>query len=508
MPDRAGQLRHLTDARTVAVSAVWNMAGRIGPLLVALVCTPFLIEGLGVARWGIFTLALSLVGIFGVFDFGVGRALTRLIADRLATGDAEETATAAITGIALLTVFGLVAAIVMAAGAHLYTTTELNLAPELQSEVLTALYVLCASAPLVLLNAALWGVLSAFQRFGAANRMIAPIQAFYYIGPLLVLPFYRSLVAVMLVLVVCRAAMTYGSWRICVQAMPALRHGRVDFPAVIPLLRFGGWLTVSNLVWPLLLYLDRFVIAARLSAEATAYYATPFDLILRFAVLPIAVMQSAFPAMTTIQRSDPAAAAVLFRRSLLAITALLLPAALAVVACSEPILRLWLGAEFAAHSAPVLRVLGVGVVFMCIDAVPVALLDGIGRPDANAKLAVASLVVYLPLLFAMIASAGIEGAALLWTLRVILTFFLRVGLCLRLFPALVEMRRPLAATTLTALLAVLLPLAATGPIQATVIAAASALGFTIIAWRAALSPGERTGFRAWFTRRLPLRQGR
>ena len=131
--------RTLTDARTIARGALWNIAGRLGPLLVAVIATPFLIAALGITRWGVFTLALSLVGIMGIFDFGIGRALTRLIADRLATADEAEAATPVITGLALMTGFGALAAVVMAGLAHSYVTHALVLPEELRPEVLTAL---------------------------------------------------------------------------------------------------------------------------------------------------------------------------------------------------------------------------------------------------------------------------------------------------------------------------------------------------------------------------------
>ena len=486
-----GRLRRLTASRTVARGAVWNMVGRLGPLVVAVIATPFLVHDLGIARWGIFTLALSLIGMFGVFDFGFGRALTRLIADRLATGDEAAAASSVVTGIAVLVALGVMGGGVMAWLARFYTETALHLPPALTHEVLVALYVLCASAPLVILNGALWGVLSAFQRFAPANLLNLPILAMYYVGPLIMLHFIDSLAAVMAVLVGCRLVMTIGYGVICVRAMPSLRHGRLSWRAVLPVIRFGGWMTVSNLIWPVALYMDRFAIAGMLSAAMTAYYATPFDLIIRFSVVPIAIMQTAFPAMTSLYRSDAEAARHLFRRASIAIVGLLFPAALVVVAFAEPLLRLWLGAGFALHSAEVLRLLGVGVVFMCADTVPVGLLDGIGRPDVNAKLAAVSLVVYAPAVLVLIRLFGIEGAALAWTLREISIYLARLFLCGRLYPPVrpdLAMLRPSLAAAFMALAAV--AWLGAGPFVALSLPLAVAL-FGVTIWLASLHGGER-----------------
>ena len=496
MPDQRARFQRLTAPRTVAFGALWNLGGRLGPLLVAIAVTPFLLERLGVSRFGVFTLALSLVGMFSVFDFGFGRALTRLIASRLAAGEEDGAASAVVTGIALLAGLGTIGGAVMALLAKTYTEQWLNIPDGLRGEVLRALYVLCASAPLVIVNAALWGVLSAFQRFAAANLVNLPIMALYYLGPLAALLLLDDLAAAMAVLVLCRLAMTLGYWRICIGAMPALRHGRIVPAAILPVLRFGGWLTLSNLLWPVMQQVDRFVIAATLSAAAAAWYATPFDLILRFSIIPIAVMQTAFPAIATAHAAAPQAAARLFRLSTIAIAAILLPAAMIVVGFATPLLRLWLGADFAGHAAGVLVLLGMGVLFMCADTVPVALLDGIGRPEANAGLDAALLLAYLPALFALIAAYGIEGAAAAWTARVILAYALRLLLAARLMPGMgAELRRVVPMLAVAICMLALLPLHPAAALALPVFAASL--------WWRGLTAQERGSLTALWPSRQP-----
>ena len=76
----------------MVAGVAWNAAGRGLPLLLALVLTPVLVGQLGTERWGLFTLALAMVGVFGVYDLGVGQALTRALAERIGTGRAEDLA--------------------------------------------------------------------------------------------------------------------------------------------------------------------------------------------------------------------------------------------------------------------------------------------------------------------------------------------------------------------------------------------------------------------------------
>ena len=69
------------------------------------------------------------------------------------------------------------------------------------AQAAAAFRVLAVAAPLVVLNAALWGVLAAWQRFRAANIVNMPVSVFYYLGPVLALLAWDSLVGVMFSLV-------------------------------------------------------------------------------------------------------------------------------------------------------------------------------------------------------------------------------------------------------------------------------------------------------------------
>ncbi len=501
--DAAADVRELTSSRTVAASAMWNLLGRLGPLIIAVLVTPLLVHLLGPSRWGVFTIALSLVGIFSIFDFGIGRSLTRSIAELLVDNKRAEAASIARSGIAALSLFGILGGALLASVARLWVDHGLHIPLAIHDQVLRSIYVLCLSAPVVLLSSALWGVLSAFQRFRAANLANIPVSAMYYLGPLLVLHFINSLVAVITVLVLCRVANVIAYWIICVRALPELKHARVELRTLGPVMRTGGWMTASNVAWPILTYVDRFIIASVLSAAATGYYSTPLDLVLRFAIVPVAIMNTAYPAMAASYRNAPETTSNLFRRSLLTVAALLFPASLACVALSHWILTIWLGAPFADHASVVLRWLGVGVLLTSIDAVVAGLLDGIGKASVNAKFSFVELALYIPVLTVLVRTTGIEGAAMAWALRCGLDFVLRLWLAERLYAPLRPAVRSLVPL-LGGLLGVLLltALTATSAI-APLVVGGSGLLIAFLLWRS-LSMGERTKLHSTASRFVPL----
>ena len=61
---------------SIKQSTIWNLIGNILPLLIGLLCIPFLVKNIGIERFGVLTLIWTLIGYFSIFDFGIGRALT------------------------------------------------------------------------------------------------------------------------------------------------------------------------------------------------------------------------------------------------------------------------------------------------------------------------------------------------------------------------------------------------------------------------------------------------
>ncbi len=144
-----------------------------------------------------------------------------------------------------------------------------------------------------------------------------------------------------------------------------------------------------------------------------------------------------------------------------------------------------------------MRLLAAGVVLFALDGVAAALIDSAGRSARNALLALADLALYIPLLLALLAIAGITGAALAWALRALLTLVARLALAGHAVPGL---RRDLQvlAPALAACIATLagaLALATSLPPETgwprLALALALPLPCAWLTWRHGLLPAER-----------------
>ena len=409
----------MSDGRTFARNSAVNLAGLVLPLALAVVAIPVLIRSFGAERFGILTLAATAIGYFGLFEFGLGRALTQGISRRLGTSDPRELASFAWTALAALGVLGGAGAVALAAATPVLVTRVLNVDLPLQAEAMTSFRLLALALPLVITTAGMRGIMEAHGHFGTMNALRVPLLALTFVGPLLVLPFSTSLVPAIAVLVAGRAVGWVAHAVLCARYYPYLRTP-VELHArwIPPLLRYGGWTTVTNVVGPIMVHLDRFFLAAILPLAAVAHYVTPFELVTKLTVIAAAVFTAVFPSFAATAGTDPERMRHLYGRSLRTVVIAVFPMVLVTVALAPEILRLWIGPTLPAESARVLQWLAVGVFVNSIAQAPYSALQGAGRPDLTAKLHLAELPLYVAGLWMLTVKLGLTGAAIAWTLRV------------------------------------------------------------------------------------------
>ena len=117
----------------------WNLFGQIAPLVAALISIPILVKHLGVDRFGLLTIAWMLIGYFSLFDLGIGRALTQLLAQRIAQGRHRSVGPLLWTGTAAMAILGLVAMMVLGISAHWIAYSALKIPSELRTDTKWAL---------------------------------------------------------------------------------------------------------------------------------------------------------------------------------------------------------------------------------------------------------------------------------------------------------------------------------------------------------------------------------
>ncbi len=397
----------------------WNVAGLAAPLAVALLCVPPLLQRLGTERFGLLALAWALTAVSGLFDLGIGRAATRLVAAQLGRAEGHRIASTLAAAVRIAALAGLAGALLLvlaaAAGAH----RGIRYDPVLEPEVLQATLLLALAIPLQTLIATYRGVSEACQQFRGISLVRMALGVANFAAPLAVAQYSSDLALLVLALLLARVAACVAYRLLARQALPGVGAATPLSPHERrELLHAGGWFSVSAVVSPVLVQADRFVIGAVLSAAAVSTYAVPFDLITQLLIVVTAVSTVAFPSITQQLQSDAASARAQFNRWLL-IVAGAMAAVTALVAWWLPaLLNAWLGSALPAEAATVGRWLCLGVWINAIGSMYFAWLHAQGRFRATALLHLLELPLYLAALVVLLKQFGVTGAAIAWVLRV------------------------------------------------------------------------------------------
>ena len=125
-----------------------------------------------------------------------------------------------------------------------------------------------------------------------------------------------------------------------------------------------------------------------------------------------------FPAFSTSLVQDPRRAALLFGRGVKYVFLAMFPITLLIITFANEGLYFWLGAKFAQNSTQLLQWIAAGVFIHSLGQIPYALIQGAGRPDLVAKLHLVELPFYVVILWWLIITNGIVGAAIAWVARI------------------------------------------------------------------------------------------
>ncbi|MEL5850034.1 MAG: flippase, partial [Candidatus Igneacidithiobacillus chanchocoensis] len=162
-----------------------NLAGALIPTFLLLLTVPAYLHLIGEARYGILALVWLLLGYFGVFDLGFGRAVANRIA-ALHDAPAEDRQSVFWTGLAISVLTGLVGgAILYFLGDWLFAQV-FHVPGPLRNEAEAAMPWLVLALPLAIIISLFAGALEGREAFLAMNGAQALGTVLYQLIPLAV----------------------------------------------------------------------------------------------------------------------------------------------------------------------------------------------------------------------------------------------------------------------------------------------------------------------------------
>lgn len=402
----------------LARNTAFNLIGSMVPLAVAFVATPYVIRGLGIERFGVLSLVWAILWYASYFDLGLTRATTKFTSDALGRGQQEGIPAVLWTSLGIQCVLGIIGAALICLITPVLVGHVLHIPPAFSRESQLAFYGISLAVPFFLSAGILSASLAGAHRFDLVNVVKIPANSLMFLLPALGIYLHYGLPGIVMLLFLSRVFMTAVLLLLCRRVFPNLTlQPTQDSSITRPLLKFGGWVTVSNFLAPLIIYLDRFVVGSVLSLAAITFYSVPYEVVSRLQFIPGSISGVLFPAFSLVHGQSRGRLVQLYIRSLKGTLLAVGPVGILLYAFAPDVLRLWLGPEFSKQSGPTLQMLSIGLILTAVGQIPGNLLDGIGRPDLRAKIYMSYFPPFLAVLWLLVQKRGIEGAALAWSIR-------------------------------------------------------------------------------------------
>lgn len=410
-------------APSLVSNLFWNLLGAALPLVTALLSFPYILKGLGSDRVGILMLIWVLTGFNSIFDFGLGRALTAIIASSIGKAKVAVARRQAFTGLSLAFGVGLLCAGATWCSIGLIFHHLLDPLDTLRMEATDAGNIAAAGVLITVLSVAVRGVTEGHQDFRSSNIFRLLLGFWILVSPLFALGCDKPLVASVVLLVVGRIALVGYQLFVCrhwITAPANFTEWRQD---AVALGGSGGWMAISNVINPLMNSVDRWLIGLLVSAGAVASYAVPSELITKQLVYPAAltgVLFAAFANRYSASGSSDSRAGLadLLDKGMRLIVFGLLPALFLLTTLGADIITLWLGDHVSPEMGRVTQILALGVYANGMAQLPYAVLQATGRSRLTALNHLAQAPLFLAIAYPLTSAYGAVGMAAAWTIRV------------------------------------------------------------------------------------------
>lgn len=406
------------EATRFLFNVLWSWVAVAFGLIAGIFLSPYVIHRLGAERYGIWALAFSFVDYFALVDLGFKSAVVKYVAQYRVTRELGEMEALVSTGLAYFTGAG---AVVLAASLLLsqYVSRLFNVLPSEEGALRFLTITVGAGCALTAVSGVFTAVMEAHGRFDITSRILMIYNGVRAVGTFAVVYVgleLRSMGICILVAQVTAFLLTYASIR---RLLPGLRFsvGLAQLASFRRMFSYGSRTLVANISLIVLNQDAPLLISHFLSTTFVGYWSFPFRLI----AYPVElvgrlgmVTGSKAAELTAHNRMDTIARMAIVVNRYCLLLFLIIPVYLSIFGFQ--LLKVWLTPSFAGFSAPLLPVLGFGlVVAIAAQYNSTSILYGLGKHSSLAISVLVEAILSVACLWYVIPRYGLLGAACVYS---------------------------------------------------------------------------------------------
>ncbi len=398
----------------LARNSLISMTASVVPVVVTVVTLPFLLNAIGLERYGALALCWLILIYVGQADWGLGKATTHWVA-RTSAEDPDAARATMLSGIVTALAVGSVMALLAGGVSWLFFAKFFDVDAALRAELLGSVWLIAAATLATSILQVMYGALAGRERFVSASLAMMlsnaslPLLALgtaMLVDPRLEALMLASLAGRLLGVAVAGSDIWFSQFR--------GRRTQFQIADSRKLLKFGFWIMSASFTAPVLITIDRMIIGSNLGAAAVAAYTIPYQIVSRLQLVPQSLMNVLFPRLSV--ASQESARLTSFHYAV-TISAMFLPIIVGLIFLLEPLLQLWLGNKLDERSTSVGIVLLCAFLFTAIAQSIAVFLQSQNDGKFVAAFQLGEILPYFALLGYAVAEGGLLGVALVFLAR-------------------------------------------------------------------------------------------
>ena len=391
-------------------NAFFSSLGWFLPILLTFVATPIVVKGLGYEQYGIYALILGFVNYS--FTFGVGRAVTKYVAEYRSTGENEKISKVISISFWFSIVLSLIGGLIIIVFSEPIVADILQINTELHDLAVKSLYIACTTIGFLMIGQVFQAVLQGVHRFDRVSILITVSGFLLNIGNIALVFSGFGFVALVLWNLFLTAVNSIIYYILAKKYLPETRIGfGFEKKTVRLVLSYGSGVIGYQIFANALLIFERSWITRNLGAENLTFYVVPMTFALYMHAFIGSIVLVIFPVMSELQNEREKLLQI-YRRATKVIISAVVFIVLTLICSSKMFLTLWISREFADKSASLMIVLTLSFSVFSITCIIWQMAESFGHPRFNALIAFIWLAVSAPLMAWLIFPAGLLGTAI------------------------------------------------------------------------------------------------
>jgi O-antigen/teichoic acid export membrane protein len=396
-------------------STIWNIAGNIVPAVISFVVLPKYIELLGIDQYGYLTIGLMIVSFSGFLEFGLGRASNYQLSMNSEKTFANRIIwTSVITNIIFSTTFFLA----------IYTLCQLNYIKKIigidSGVLILNEYLILIGLSLIVGNTSmvLVGILESKGLFPRINKVNILGNICLLIFPILISIYYSvDLNMILEINLIFRSIMLICFIYYIADVFKLNLKPIFSYTILKDLIKYGKWLTISNIFSPIMVYGDKFLISYINGAAGFAYYNISYQLGDKSSIITNSISTVIFPKM--VKNSYKKEGYLEYVKAFNFCTFIMTIVTIFASTVMKTFLGKWLSEEISNNILTITQVILYGFWFNGVARVCAANLQAKNLPSLLAKNHCFQILPYFLLMSIFVYYYGLIGASIICSIRLI-----------------------------------------------------------------------------------------